>query len=1103
MSFSTLLYIYLLGGFTFVPLVLAVVLIPAWLSLPKVEDGGGSKAKDGAKKDQVDDKTRENLLAEHEEKYDGAASGTFAVLRSYDFQAANTALNARSSSNTGQGGVGASDGTVESGNNSESVYQSMYRSVFDRSKTATPSASVLQNDDASSSMNGRVRKRVTPANVFYIVLRHGHLMLYDSAAQMEVRHVISLAHYSISLSEGAPAGNDEKNMRDGDLFIKRTAVVLNPTELPSGQLQPPTVAARPFYLFSSTCIEKEDFYHALLYTRTRPPIPEPIEPNDAIKLQSTLHSTSMTQETRALNALVGRIFLALHHTEDMETLVRNKVETKISRVQKPAYIASLALESIDLGDAAPVISNPRLRDLNISGDMTIAFDVRYTGGVKLRFSALAKLDLGPRFKTRTAGLVLASSLQRLQGHMLVRIKPPPSNRIWFCFESMPDMDIKVEPVVSQRQITYAFILRAIEERIRAVVGETMVKPNWDDVSFFDTARQVVRGGIWKDGGPAEPTAGEQLSARNEKTRSMPALHAGIDADSSATSSGTETPPNVAATSSAVARETTAADLKRRSVDSLPARASTATVPSPVNEREALAARPLRSPSFASPSTSSPSIALDQSPANFDPIRADDAQSQQSTGWRVRTSAQGVKKDAIETMREMRDRSLADRETSDGVAEDDSVTADLTDDIVDKNLNEPGILRRPLTASTTSFTNRSMRSTDRTDTNLSTSTTRSNASQQRKNILAATAAATTAARNWSWNAISNRSIRGSPILRSGTTSSTTPQVPQEPVGRGQPLPPPGMPLPGPQQSRGGFFTGTRAGIGSGSGSVRRKPVPPLPPRWRTDVEERGHVTREIEKAGEVGNADAGRDEVGTPASEFGPWRENSGVGLVAEEDVEKNFGGDGLGGGGRSEDEGVLPPDEAPSGEHTKEPATKPKVPPPLPARPRPAPSQAESLVDTPPALEQDNTERAEQPEEDNTVSEYSHIPSALPDSEDEIVVGSADEPLTATELETEQSAANARRMDDEGYGNESEVQQDGMRKNVAESDDSSLISAPKKLDEFEQDDGAEPRDEDEKVKRMPETLANGMVDEGGQDKLKDLEPQHLDEDAESVPSRIR
>ena len=901
-TLSQLLFVYVLGGLTFVPLVLAAVLVPAWLALPKVEEGGDGKTKGGEGKKDADEKEKEKLQVSQEEQYasdgdDGNASGTFAVLRKYDLAAATSALAARSGTHNAGGAGDGADVTAD-GSQFTRVW-----SVFDRSRTATPPNTLSNNsdDEPANAADLKAKRRATKstvANVFFIVIRHGHLMLYDSSAQVDVRHVISLAHHSISMSEGDVGdGALDEPMTDGDLFIKRTAILLSPlATVANGTMQAQAVPPKPFFLFAPTSIQKESFYHALLLASPAPPIPRPLDPHDLIKLQTTLHSTIITPETRALNAVISRIYLALSGTDLLKDFFRAKIEKKISRVQKPGFINALALQAIDLGAAAPVVANLRLKDLNISGDMTASCDVRYTGGISLTLAAQARLDLGQRFKARTVDLLLSSSLKRLSGHVLIRIKPPPTNRLWFCFDGMPDMEIKIEPVVSSRQITYGFILRQIEERIRAVVAETLVKPNWDDISFFDTKDQKVRGGIWADeggkgsSGDGTPTEGDLLTRKGEKTMSMPVLPH-MDAEAEGASSGTETP-----------RRDREMELKRRSVVSLPAQASSTPQLETIDSEEraaspATATRPLRSPSLTAPSVSAASVALDDSSANFDPSHKPPPQKARTWGRR-QAPPPLTRKEALDAVREMRDRDLHTRE-----AEDASIASETPTDRSAVDEDDDSLASGTATPERTStgFSTSSAAS--------STNSTASSARQKKAaNLLAAATTATTAAKNWSWNAIQNRAAKNAAGRRASDSAHV---APQEPMGRGQPLPPPGMPLPGPQREGKSLWAGSGFAVpGLGSGSVRRKPVLPR----RPTVEE----VREEEKG-----------------EEFGAWEENSGL-FVGEH-------GEGGEGGRRDGAEGE----------------TGKKIPPPLPKRRRageetaaPVQEQGREGTDTnrPPAL---------------------------------------------------------------------------------------------------------------------------------------------------------
>lgn len=336
--------------------------------------------------------------------------------------------------------------------------------------------------------------------------RLGILMLYDDSEQLEVRHVISLAHYDVDIYAGGEA------VPEGELWIKRNCIRLKQRLQGEGN----AADSKPFYLFSENCSEKEDFYHAMLQSQDHhggrqsrsPPAPLKFDTPDMVKLVQQLHASEENLNTRWINALIGRLFLALYKTDHVERFIWTKITKKIARVPKPALISRINLQKVEMGTLPPVITNPKLKELTVDGDLTVEADVSYKGNFRVVISAVARIELGSRFKAREVTLVLATTLKKLEGHILLRIKPPPSNRLWFTFESAPKMELVLEPIVSSRQITYGVILRAIESRLREVVSETLVQPNWDDIPFKDTESSQYRGGIWTE--DANGKAAEQL-----------------------------------------------------------------------------------------------------------------------------------------------------------------------------------------------------------------------------------------------------------------------------------------------------------------------------------------------------------------------------------------------------------------------------------------------------------------------------------------------------------------------------------------------------------------------------------------------------------------
>ncbi|KAF3930246.1 hypothetical protein ABW20_dc0105647 [Dactylellina cionopaga] len=480
-------FAYFVGAFTFVPIVCSLIFALAYFTFPTVFQEPAPTGpltlptdddKVFASPDEVARLKRKNSQdnkdAQQLSESKDVAAGYFAVTREYVPGGVNGKPPERPAPN----------GNLPT--ESPSVYQTMYRSLFERKPAATSSA--------ASSNNSKGK------NVFFVVLRHGHLMLYDDSEQVEVRHVISLTHHSVSIY-----GGEGEAIPEGELYIKRNAIrlVYRKSSSSSSKTAPST---KPFFLFSENCSEKEDFYFALVKNQEREESkdgqssqskPLGFETKHIISLVQRLHSSEEDLQTRWLNGLVGRIFLALYRTNEVEEHIRSKVTKKIARVKRPAFLSNIIVQKIDCGEGAPFITNPKMRELTADGEFSIEGDVKYAGNFRIEISTVATLSLGNRFKPRQVPLVLAVVFKKLEGHAILRIKPPPSNRFWFTFSETPKMDIAVEPIISSRMVTWNLVLRPIENRIKEVIAETLVSPNWDDIPFIHTDNEPLRGGVWE------------------------------------------------------------------------------------------------------------------------------------------------------------------------------------------------------------------------------------------------------------------------------------------------------------------------------------------------------------------------------------------------------------------------------------------------------------------------------------------------------------------------------------------------------------------------------------------------------------------------------
>ncbi|KRH34290.1 hypothetical protein GLYMA_10G174700v4 [Glycine max] len=78
-------------------------------------------------------------------------------------------------------------------------------------------------------------------------------------------------------------------------------------------------------------------------------------------------------------------------------------------------------------------------------------------------------------------LSLAIRVTSLRGTMRLHIKPPPSDRLWYGFTSMPDIDFNLESSVGEHKITSAHFALFLVNRIKTGVRETLVLPNCESL----------------------------------------------------------------------------------------------------------------------------------------------------------------------------------------------------------------------------------------------------------------------------------------------------------------------------------------------------------------------------------------------------------------------------------------------------------------------------------------------------------------------------------------------------------------------------------------------------------------------------------------------
>lgn len=338
-----------------------------------------------------------------------------------------------------------------------------------------------------SFMDNRSRdpRHSRPKDKFFAVLKQNVLFLYENEEQVDCWAAVEVTSHEVLLyPEDGP---------DGELFVKRNAMCLRPKALSVEALVKYTPASQetshdlepgrplPWFLFAKVNSDKEDWFHSLIQASK---LGSPTAAATLAKDRSLFDSDDMARlvegidqqpdsiPMRWLNAMLGRVFLSVYRTETLEAYLISRIVRKLKRVKTPSILSEVQVREVNVGSSAPFFSKPMLKELTPDGHASMEVHVSYVGEMRITIETVATINLGARFKPYSVRLVLAVVLKEIEGTLLLKIKKPPSNRMWFGFSTMPRMVLSVEPVVSTRQIKWSMITSPIESRIREVVRGT-------------------------------------------------------------------------------------------------------------------------------------------------------------------------------------------------------------------------------------------------------------------------------------------------------------------------------------------------------------------------------------------------------------------------------------------------------------------------------------------------------------------------------------------------------------------------------------------------------------------------------------------------------
>ncbi|EPX75033.1 uncharacterized protein SOCG_02512 [Schizosaccharomyces octosporus yFS286] len=444
--FLSFLFVYLLGGLTFLPL---LALIYLYLTFQ-------SKTDDDRKEISIDD-------------YKATVSDSQQNIVIQDWiRLSPTFLNGNS-------------GSVK------------IQEIVDETSDGKIDSNTILSDLKLTTKEGKTTRYAlkNPKNVYFVKLIDGKLLLHDPLNTHCLLSTLVLEDYHVSIHPSEVSENEA--------FSNRNAILLEPTpKKSSSQSEEISVETQNLYFYARTPSKKEDWYFNILsFSKSCPPL-RPIDGPvnfDYDTVKNNLDNIS-SPELTWLNGFIGRIYLGIYKSEGFKNIVKHKLSRKLSKISTPEMMSEIQVTNVDVGESVPVVNNLDLISFSEAGELNVAADILYQGDCSFKAETSAKLSLGSRIPSKKVTFSLVIHLRHLSGRVRLLVKPPPSNRIWYGFYNEPKVDLHVEPIVFQKQLNNSYLLNFLRNKLLDLIFDTMVLPHMNDIAFFSDEPFPVKGGLY-------------------------------------------------------------------------------------------------------------------------------------------------------------------------------------------------------------------------------------------------------------------------------------------------------------------------------------------------------------------------------------------------------------------------------------------------------------------------------------------------------------------------------------------------------------------------------------------------------------------------------
>ncbi|KAI3655096.1 hypothetical protein MP228_000476 [Amoeboaphelidium protococcarum] len=343
-----------------------------------------------------------------------------------------------------------------------------------------------------------------------IVASDGILKIYKSGVDKSNGTLINLRDFSVELIQ-------PQSSAPGRQFSRIHPIKVSPRSS--------TEEGQVYYIYAPTGIEKEQWFISLNKASNRVQTDAYVQSHKNYMDEVISHvdqlngpsSSTPSVDLMCLNLILGRMWATLCNQQHVNTFIKDKLEKKLARMNKPKFVGDLVIKDLYTGSSLPVFSNIHDVKYDNYGQVSFLANVHYNGRFRIEMETEAKFDVSS-IKSYKVKLLLEWIIEEVRGEVMIKIPPLPSTRIWWAFTQLPFMKNQIRPVVNEQSIKMGLnmIKDAFESKIVEAMEDVIVLPNMDEIQIWKCDGSDIEWGVVRRGELVEhPNAQSQLIEKQQ------------------------------------------------------------------------------------------------------------------------------------------------------------------------------------------------------------------------------------------------------------------------------------------------------------------------------------------------------------------------------------------------------------------------------------------------------------------------------------------------------------------------------------------------------------------------------------------------------------